>query len=89
MTGSFSDWEGGPQFESRQVAGTTWPKAEVACLSTQQLDAMSEGELVEVIRSVHQPHRRSDLRGPLGGLSRKPLVQLAQQARRYCRRQGY
>jgi len=79
----------GPQFESFLVTGSSWPKAEVAGLSTQQLDAMSDGELVAVIRSVHQPHRRADLRGPLGGLSREPLVHLAQQARRYCRTQGY
>ena len=84
-----TQWGSGPQFESFLVTGSSWPKAEVAKLSTQQLDAMSDGELVEVIRSVHQPHRGTDLRGPLGGLSRQPLVRLAQQARRYCRTQGY
>lgn len=84
-----TQWRSGPQFESFLVTGSSWPKAEVAGLSTQQLDAMTDGELVEVIRSVHQPHRRNDLRGPLGGLSRQPLVHLAQQARGYCRKQGY
>ncbi len=78
-----------PQFESYVVTGTSWPKAEVAGLSTGQLVSMSDRELVQVIRSVHQPHRRADLRGPLGGLAREPLVDLAQQARRYCRAQGY
>ena len=89
MTESVSECEAGPQFTSREVIGTIWPKAEVASLSTERLAEMSEGELVEVIRSVHQPHRRSDLRGPLAGLSREPLVRLAHQARRYCRTQGY
>lgn len=84
-----TQWTPEPQFESFEVTGSSWPKAEVAGLSVQQLDAMSDGELVDVIRSVHQPHRGADLRGPLGGLSREPLVQLAQQARRYCRTQGY
>lgn len=84
-----TQWGSGPQFESCLVTGSSWPKAEVAGLSIEQLDAMSDGELVEVIRSVHQPHRRADLRGPLGGLSRDPLVRLAQQARHYCRAQGY
>ena len=89
MTGSVSHSEVGPQFTSREVIGTIWPKAEVASLPAERLSEMSEGELVEVIRSVHQPHRGSDLRGPLAGLSREPLVQLARQARRYCRTQGY
>ena len=74
-----------PQFESYVVTGTIWPKAEVAGLSTGQLVSMSDRELVQVIRSVHQPHRRADLRGPLGCLARKPLIDLAQQARRGCR----
>ena len=84
-----TQWRSGPQFESFVVTGASWPKAEVAVLSTQQLVAMSDGELVDVIRSVHQPHRGVDLRGPLAGLSREPLVNLARQARRYCRNQGY
>ena len=79
----------GPEFESFGVTGASWPKAEVAGLATQQLVAMSDVELVDVIRSVPQPHRGVDLRGPLAGLSREPLVQLARQARRYCRNQGY
>ena len=47
-----TQWGSGPQFESFLVTGSSWPKAEVAELSTQQLDAMSDGELVEVIRSA-------------------------------------
>ncbi len=78
-----------PQFHSALIAGSRWPKAEVAELSSHQLSSMSDGELVEVIRSVHQPHRPADLRGPLGSLSREPLEHLAEQARQYCRKQGY
>ncbi|MBQ17054.1 MAG: hypothetical protein CMJ65_08015 [Planctomycetaceae bacterium] len=82
-------WGTKPQLRSRFESDTLLPKADVAGLSLTELGEMSDGELVRVIRSVHQPHRGSDLRGPLTDLSREPLVRLARQARKYCRNQGY
>lgn len=59
-------------------------KARVAGLSRAAIAAMTESELVEVIGVFERP-----LRDQLEALGRETLEQLARQARRCCRLQGY